>query len=83
MPAQGYADDAEKDGETGEAVGAGMEAVGHKGGAAYAASDSNAVVGDDFIAQEADGCGDGDSPEVGDMSRVDETVAGLSGAANA
>ena len=60
---------AEKHGQRGESVGAGVQAVGDEGGRADAAADADAVERDEFVADESDQPGGGDPAEMLDRRR--------------
>ena len=62
----------EQHGQRGEAVGAGVQAVGDQGGRADLAADADAVDRDEFVADEPDEPGRGDPADVLDRDGVDE-----------
>ena len=69
-----YAEGAEDDGQRGEAVGAGVQAVGDERRGADASSDADAVERDELVAGEPDqSCGDEDA-DVGDGFGVEEAA---------
>ena len=72
-PAQ-HAEGAEDDGQRGEAVGAGVQAVGDERGGADASADADAVERDELVAGEPDqACGDEDA-DVGDGLGVEQAA---------
>ena len=70
-----HADGAERHGQRGEPVGAGVQAVGDQRGGPDRAADPDPVDGDELVAGEADDAGGEDDPaEVGDRLRVDQAA---------
>src|SRR5829696_8800986 len=78
-PANGNSAGAQQHGQAGEAVGAGVQAVGYQRGGADPAADPNAVAGHQLVAEKADQAGAGDGPQVGDVARMQQPVDGLIG----
>jgi hypothetical protein len=70
----GDAGGAEDDGQRGEAVGSGVEPVGHEGCGADLVPDADAVTRDELVPGEPDEAGDGDGPQVGDGFGMEEAT---------
>ena len=68
-PAGEHAEGAGDDGEGGEPVGAGVEAVGDEGGRPDLVAYPDAVHGDELVAEKADDAGGEDPADVADLPR--------------
>lgn len=77
--AEQASDSTGNDGEGGEAVGAGVDAVRDQRGGPDALSDADPVHGDDLVTEEPDDPGSDHPADVGERLRVEEAVDGLPG----